>query len=81
MLNLCDEGFNNDPFMELHVPAMLEMLDIPYSGAGPACLGALLQQGAGARRSPQALDVPVPLETYFNCRRLGGDHALGVSRR
>ena len=25
VLNLCDEGFNNDPFKELHVPAMLEL--------------------------------------------------------
>src|SRR3984893_11335261 len=39
VLNLCDEGFNNDAFMEMHVPALLEMLDIPYSGAGPSCLG------------------------------------------
>src|SRR6266478_3814949 len=38
-LNFCDEGFNNDAFMEMHVPALLEMLDIPYSGAGPSCLG------------------------------------------
>ena len=29
ILNLCDEGYNNDAFMELHVPALLEMLDIP----------------------------------------------------
>ena len=36
VLNLCDEGFNNDAFLEMHVPAMLEMFDIPYSGAGPA---------------------------------------------
>ncbi|HEU0155882.1 MAG TPA: class I SAM-dependent methyltransferase, partial [Stellaceae bacterium] len=27
VLNFCDEGFNNDAFMELHVPALLEMLD------------------------------------------------------
>ena len=26
VLNLCDEGLNNDPFKELHVPAMLEAL-------------------------------------------------------
>src|SRR5438270_3995889 len=29
VLNLCDEGFNNDAFLEMHVPALLEMLDIP----------------------------------------------------
>jgi D-alanine-D-alanine ligase len=39
ILNLCDEGFRNNPRQELHVPALLEILDIPYSGAGPQCLG------------------------------------------
>jgi D-alanine-D-alanine ligase len=65
VLNLCDEGFDNDAFMELHVPAVLEMLDIPYSGAGPACLG-LCYDKALVRAIAQSLDVPVPLETYFS---------------
>src|SRR3546814_6044000 len=39
VLNLCDEGYNNDAFQELHVPAYLEVLGVPYTGAGPACLG------------------------------------------
>ena len=34
-LNLCDEGYTNDPRKELHIPAMLEMLGIPYTGANP----------------------------------------------
>jgi D-alanine-D-alanine ligase len=38
VFNLCDEGFNNDPRMELHVPAMLEVLNIPYTGSNPQCL-------------------------------------------
>ncbi|MFA4953292.1 MAG: methyltransferase domain-containing protein [Candidatus Pacearchaeota archaeon] len=38
VLNLCDEGFANDARKELHVPAVLEMLDISYTGAGPQCL-------------------------------------------
>jgi D-alanine-D-alanine ligase len=37
-LNLCDEGFHNDALKELHVPAVLEMLKIPYSGSNPQCL-------------------------------------------
>ena len=28
VFNLCDEGFNNDPFKELHVPAMLDALGL-----------------------------------------------------
>jgi D-alanine-D-alanine ligase len=65
VLNFCDEGFKNDAFMEMHVPAMLEMLDIPYSGAGPACLGLCYNKSL-VRGVAQAIDVPVPAETYFN---------------
>lgn len=38
VFNLCDEGYANDPRKELHVPAMLEALGIPYTGSGPQCL-------------------------------------------
>ncbi len=65
VLNLCDEGFENDAFRELHVPALLEMLGVPYSGAGPACL-ALCYNKSHIRALAASLDVPVPLETYFN---------------
>jgi D-alanine-D-alanine ligase len=65
VLNFCDEGFNNDAFMEMHVPAILEMLDIPYSGAGPSCLGLCYNKSL-VRGIAQAIDVPVPAETYFN---------------
>jgi D-alanine-D-alanine ligase len=65
VFNLCDEGFNNDAFMEPHVTALLEMLDIPYSGCGPGCL-SLCYNKAHVRAIAASLDVPVPLETYFN---------------
>ena len=63
VLNLCDEGFNNDPFKELHVPALLEMLGIPYTGAAPSALAACYDKGL-VRAVAHSLDVPVPLETY-----------------
>ena len=63
VLNLCDEGFNNDPFKELHVPALLEMLGLPYTGAGPSALAACYDKGL-VRAIAYSLDVPVPLETY-----------------
>ena len=63
VFNLCDEGFNNDPFKELHVPAMLEALGIPYTGAGPAALAACYDKGL-VRAVAMTLDVPVPLETH-----------------
>ena len=63
VLNLCDEGYNNDPFKELHVPALLDVLGIPYTGAGPATLASCYDKGL-VRAVAQSLDVPVPLETY-----------------
>ena len=39
-LNLCDEGLGNDPRRELHVPALLDMIGLPYTGSEPQCLGA-----------------------------------------
>jgi len=65
VLNLCDEGFQNDAFKELHVPAYLEMLGIPYTGAGPACLGICYNKSL-VRALAASLDIPVPLETYFD---------------
>jgi D-alanine-D-alanine ligase len=64
-LNLCDEGFDNDAFKELHVPALLEMFGIPYSGAGPAALG-LCYNKSQVRSIAEAMGVPVPLETYID---------------
>jgi D-alanine-D-alanine ligase len=63
VFNLCDEGWNNDPFKELHVPALLEVLGIGYTGAGPAALAACYDKGL-VRAVAQSLDVPVPLESY-----------------
>lgn len=63
VLNLCDEGFKNDAFKELHVPAVLEMFGIPYTGAGPGTLGLCFDK-ALVRAVAQSIDVPVPLESY-----------------
>ncbi|AKB30352.1 hypothetical protein MSSIT_3633 [Methanosarcina siciliae T4/M] len=64
VLNLCDEGFNNDPTKELHVPALLEQLNIPYTGAGPQCLAfcydkSLVRGVAREMRIPVAKGVLV----------------------
>lgn len=63
VFNLCDEGLNNDPFKELHVPSMLEVLGLPYTGAAPSALAACYDKGL-VRAVAITLDVPVPLETY-----------------
>jgi D-alanine-D-alanine ligase len=65
ILNLCDEGFYNDPFKELHVPAFLEMLNIPYTGAGPSCL-ALCYNKSLVRALAKEINIPVPEEFYYD---------------
>lgn len=64
VLNLCDEGYNNDAFFELHVPAMLELMGVSYTGGGPTCLGLCYNKSL-VRAIAEAMDIPVPLETYF----------------
>lgn len=64
VFNLCDEGYNNDAFLELHVPAMLDIMGVPYSGGGPACLGLCYNKSL-VRAIAASIDVPVPLESYF----------------
>jgi len=64
VFNLCDEGFKNDPFMELHIPTILEMLDIPFTGAGPACLGLCYDKNL-TRSVAESIEIPVPLESYL----------------
>ena len=65
VLNFCDEGLDNDAFKELHVPALLEVMGIPYSGAGPAALGFCYNK-SHVRSIAESLDVPVPLESYVD---------------
>lgn len=59
IFNLCDEGFNNDPRKELHVPALLEMLDIPYTGSAPQSL-AFCYDKSLVRGIAKEMGIPVP---------------------
>ncbi len=62
-LNFCDEGFVNDPLRELHVPALLEMLGIPCSGAGPAALAICFNKSL-FNAAAAAMGIPVPVEIH-----------------
>ncbi len=59
VFNLCDEGYNNDPRKELHVPALLEMLGIPYTGSTPQCL-AFCYDKSLVRGVAKEMGLPVP---------------------
>jgi D-alanine-D-alanine ligase len=58
VLNLCDEGFTNEPRKELHVPALLEMLGIPYTGANPQSLAYCYDKSL-VRGIARELGIPV----------------------
>ncbi|KAH6586991.1 hypothetical protein BASA50_000040 [Batrachochytrium salamandrivorans] len=66
VLNLCDEGYRNDALMEMHVPALLDIANVQYSGAGPNCLAFCYDKGL-VNGAAHALGVPVPREmTYLS---------------
>jgi len=94
VFNLCDEGFHNNPFSELHIPAILEMLNIPFTGAGPSCLGLAYNKNF-IRAIAQSLDIPVPMESYLAPDDMGatlpatfpaivkpnyGDSSMGITK-
>ena len=59
VFNLCDEGHFNDPRKELHVPAILESMGVPYTGSGPQCL-AFCYDKSLLRGLAREMGVPVP---------------------
>jgi D-alanine-D-alanine ligase len=61
--NLCDEGYYNDPQKELHIPSLLEMLSISYTGSGPQCLAYCYDKSL-VRGIAREMGIPVP-EAFF----------------
>jgi len=59
VFNLCDEGYNNEARKELHVPALLEMLGITYTGSVPQCLAYCYDKSL-VRGVAKEMGVPVP---------------------
>jgi len=63
VVNFCDTGFRNIPTQELNLPAYMELLRIPYTGAPPAAMVICFDK-AIVRLVAQSLEVPVPDEAY-----------------
>jgi len=63
VFNLCDEGYNNDAGKELHIPSLLEMLGIPYTGSGPQSLVYCYDKSL-VRGIAKEMQIPVP-EAFF----------------
>ena len=79
VLNLCDEGFGNDPAREPHVAALLELLGLPYVGCGPEALVTCYDK-ALTRNVAASLGIPVPAEAHLEpaARRLPSHPAFPV---
>ncbi|MBS7287965.1 MAG: methyltransferase domain-containing protein [Candidatus Freyarchaeota archaeon] len=95
VFNLCDEGFNNDPRKELHIPALLEMLNIPYTGSGPQPLAHCYDKSL-IRGLAKEMGIPVPeavlikpedesVEIHFGFPAIVkpnfGDSSFGITHR
>ena len=63
VFNLCDEGYFNDARKELHVPALLDILGIPYTGSGPQCLAHCYDKSL-VRGIAKEMAIPVS-EAFF----------------
>jgi len=61
--NLCDEGYNNEARKELHVPSLLEIVGIPYTGSGPQCLAYCYDKSL-VRGIAREMEISVP-EAFF----------------
>jgi D-alanine-D-alanine ligase len=95
IFNLCDEGFYNDARKELHVPALLEILGIPYTGSGPQCLAfcydkSLVRGVASEMRiaSPDAFFVKpenttfeIPFKFPVLVKPNFGDSSFGITQK
>ncbi|TPX34714.1 D-alanine---D-alanine ligase [Synchytrium microbalum] len=64
VFNLCDEGYLNDSVKELHIPALLDLVGVKYSGAGPNCLSICYDKGV-VNSTASAIGIPTPRETYY----------------
>lgn len=95
VLNLCDEGYNNDPRKELHVPSLLEIMDINYTGSGPQCLAYCYDKSL-VRGIAKEMSIPVAKAFFIKaedntfdlpfgfpviCKPNTGDTSLGITQR
>lgn len=64
VVNFCDTGVRNVAAHELHLPASLELLDIPYTGAPPAAIVTCYDKQI-VRLVARELGVDVPRERFI----------------
>lgn len=72
VLNFCNAGFRNRPELQKNVPAVLEMLGLPFAGADTDSLAVCHDKG-GVNAAAARLGIPVPRQELL---RLGTDGDL-----
>lgn len=92
VLNFCNTGYRNNPARQHHVSALLEMLELPYAGAGPESI-VLCHHKFLVYALARDLGIPVPRQVLTRtghpeaCARAsypafikpnGGDGSFGV---
>ena len=75
VFNLCDDGFFSKSSMEPHVPAMLDILGIPYTGSGYKTLATCLDK-ARTKEILQANKIPTPKFQVFDSMKVRLDKKL-----
>ena len=65
VLNLCDTGYRNVVHHDTLVAALLEILDIPFTGAGSFSMG-LSTDKSMVRALAMGIGIPVPNETFVD---------------
>ncbi len=95
VINLCDGGYNNDARRELHVPSLMEMMDINYTGSGPQCLAYCYDKSL-VRGVAKEMGIPVakaffikaedntfdlPFSFPVICKPNIGDASFGITQR
>ncbi len=76
VVNFCD-GFNNEASKELHVPALLELLNLPYTGSDPVCL-TICNNKHLVGLLAQSLNVPVPNAYYLDPLHDNTNYPIGL---
>ena len=57
--NLCDDGFRNNSLLEAHIPAMLDILQIPYTGSNFLTLATCVNK-ARTKEILAFYNIPTP---------------------
>lgn len=76
VFNVCQEGLFNEGDKELHVPALLDALSIPYSGSDPAAV-ALCYDRSYLRSLARDADILVPDEVWLS----SGERSITLPKR